>query len=179
LASSLNPANLNTNYGMSVTFTATVASVTTGTPTGTVTFNNGATVLGTGLLSGGVATFTTNNLPAGTNAITASYSDDAYFLPSASSALLQVIYTNLSTTNVALDIASTAPGTFSLSFQGTPGAYYSVVTSTNVAAPMTNWTVVPGSTTLVTDLVAGSWGITVTNTSAARYYRAKVAGIAP
>src|ERR1035438_8234126 len=46
LASSLNPANLNTNYGMNVTFAATVASVGAGTPTGTVTFKNGTKVLG-------------------------------------------------------------------------------------------------------------------------------------
>jgi hypothetical protein len=179
LASSLNPANLNTNYGMNVTFTATVASVGAGTPTGTVTFKNGTKVLSTGLLSGGIATLTTNSLPAGTNSITAWYSGDVNFVPSGTFPLSQVIYTNLSTNNVALGITSTAPGIFSLSFQGTPGAYYSVVTSTNVTTPMTNWTVVPDSTTVVTDLVAGSWGITVTNTSSAQYYRAKVAGIVP
>ena len=179
LASSLNPANLNTNYGMNVTFTATVASVGAGTPTGTVTFKNGTKVLSTGLLSGGIATLTTNSLPAGTNSITAWYSGDVNFVPSGTFPLSQVIYTNLSTNNVALGITNTAPGIFSLSFQGTPGAYYSVVTSTNVTTPMTNWTVVPDSTTVVTDLVAGSWGITVTNTSSAQYYRAKVAGIVP
>jgi autotransporter-associated beta strand protein len=179
LASSLNPANLNTNYGMSVTFTATVASVGTGTPTGTVAFNNGTKLLGTSLLSGSVATFTTSNLPVGTNAITAWYSGDASFVPSGTLPLSQVIITSLSTNNVAVGITSAEPGTFSLVFQGTPGAYYSVVTSTNMATPMANWTVVPGSTTLVTDLVAGSWGITVTNTGSAQFYRAKVAGIAP
>ena len=179
LASSLNPANLNASYGMSVTFTATVASVTSGTPTGTVTFNDGATVLGTGLLSGGVATFTTNYLSTGTDTITARYGGDVHFLPSVSSPLSQVIYTGLSTNNVAAGIINTAPDVFSLSFQGTLGVYYSVVTSTNVTKPMTSWTVVPNSTTLVTDLVAGNWSLTVTNAGPAQYYRAKVAGIIP
>jgi autotransporter-associated beta strand protein len=177
LASSLNPANLNTNYGASVQFTATVASTAAGTPTGTVTFKNGTAVLGTSFLSGGVATFTTNNLPAGTNAITAWYSGDVSFVPSGTLPLSQVICTNLSTTNMALGLTSTGTGTFGLSFQGTPGVYYSVVTSTNVATPMANWTVIPGSTTLVT--AAGNWGITITNANSRQYYRTKVAGIAP
>jgi hypothetical protein len=48
----------------SVTFTATAAAVApgSGTPTGTVTFKNGTTVLGTGTLSGGKATFATSVL---------------------------------------------------------------------------------------------------------------------
>lgn len=177
LASSLNPANLNTNYGTAVQFTATVASVGSGTPTGTVTFLNGSTVLGTNLLSGGVATFSTSNLPAGTNAVSACYSGDANFVPSASAPLSQVVWTAQSTNNTAVGITSSGPGTFALAFQGTPGVYYSVVTSTNVAAPMANWTLVPGSTTLVT--TNGNWSAVISNTSPAQYYRAKVAGTAP
>jgi autotransporter-associated beta strand protein len=179
LASSLNPANLNTNYGMTVKFTATVASVAAGTPTGTVTFMNGTGVLGTSLLSGGVASFTTNNLPAGTNAITAWYGGDVHFVPSGTLPLSQVVYTTLSTNNTAVGLTTSGPGTFTLAFHGTPGVYYSAVTSTNAAAPMANWTVVPGSTTLVTDLVAGNWSVVISNTSPAQYYRAKVVGIAP
>jgi len=50
-------------YNQSVTFTATVARTSgTGTPTGTVQFKDGATVLGTGSLSGGVAKLTTSSL---------------------------------------------------------------------------------------------------------------------
>jgi hypothetical protein len=50
LVSSPNPST----FGQTVTFTATVASGA-GTPTGTVTFKDGATTLGTGELSGGIA----------------------------------------------------------------------------------------------------------------------------
>ncbi len=68
LTSSPNPSAL----GQSVTFTATVSS-SAGVPTGAVTFKKGGTTLGTAALSGGVATFTTSSLPAGSSAITANY----------------------------------------------------------------------------------------------------------
>ena len=61
VTSSLNPSV----FGQSVTFTATVSAASPpgpGTPTGTVTFMDGAAVLGTGNLSAGVATFTTSSL---------------------------------------------------------------------------------------------------------------------
>src|SRR5207244_4331886 len=47
VASSNNPSII----GTAVTFTATVMAAATGTPTGTVAFNDGATVLGTSTLS--------------------------------------------------------------------------------------------------------------------------------
>jgi hypothetical protein len=52
-------------------------------PTGTVTFSNGATVLGTVPLSGNTASFTTNSLPVGSLAISAVYNGDSNFTPSA------------------------------------------------------------------------------------------------
>jgi hypothetical protein len=67
---------------LAVTFTATV----TAGATGTVTFNDGATVLGTAALVNGTATFTTSALNAGPHSITASYSSDANFAPSVSAA---------------------------------------------------------------------------------------------
>jgi Subtilase family/Bacterial Ig-like domain (group 3)/Bacterial cadherin-like domain/Bacterial Ig domain len=87
LTSAPNPAM----FGQSVTFTATVTS-TAGTPTGTVTFKDGATTLGTGPLNaGGVATFTTSALTAGTHSITVAYSGDANFNISTSDAVSQVV----------------------------------------------------------------------------------------
>ncbi|MDV9203199.1 Ig-like domain-containing protein, partial [Streptomyces sp. Wh19] len=55
-------------FGEVKTLTATVAVVApgAGTPGGTVDFFDGATLLGTGTLSGGVATFTTSTLAIGT-----------------------------------------------------------------------------------------------------------------
>jgi hypothetical protein len=97
LSSSLNPST----HGQSVTFTATVTAnpAGSGTPTGTVTFLDGATTLGTGGLSGGVATFTTA-LSGGFHTITASYGGDTNFTGSTSAALTQTVTQDNTTTTV-------------------------------------------------------------------------------
>src|SRR5208282_4592057 len=74
----VSPASTNINpalYGQSLTYTATVASSlgSGGIPTGTVTFYNGTTALGTRSLAGGVATIGLTTLPVGTDSITATY----------------------------------------------------------------------------------------------------------
>jgi hypothetical protein len=77
LVSSSNPST----HGSSVTFTATVKAGSGPTPTGSVTFKDGSTTLGTGTLNAsGVATFKTSALAVGTHSITAAYggsTDDA------------------------------------------------------------------------------------------------------
>jgi hypothetical protein len=78
VTSNVNPSMINQN----VTFTATVAGnpAVSCTPTGTVTFKDGATTLMAGVsLSGGQATFSTSSLPAGHRSITAVYSGDSNF----------------------------------------------------------------------------------------------------
>ncbi len=71
-----------------VTYTATVAPAGGGgTPTGSVTFKDGAAILGTGSLSGGVATFTVRSLVKGAHAISADYAGDAEFLASSGTLL--------------------------------------------------------------------------------------------
>jgi hypothetical protein len=93
LASSANPAST----GQAVTFTATVTAVApgAGTPTGTVTFQDGNVILGTVAVGpGGTATFTTRFAAAGGHAITAAYSGDDNFVGSAQPLTEQV---NLST----------------------------------------------------------------------------------
>jgi Bacterial Ig-like domain (group 3) len=89
ITSSVNPSTA----GQSVTFTATVApSSGTGTPSGTVSFSDGATTLGTGTLNtSGQATYATSSLTQGTHSITASYSGDSQFDASTSVALSQVV----------------------------------------------------------------------------------------
>jgi autotransporter-associated beta strand protein len=71
-------------YGQTVTFTATVSAGVseTGTPTGTVTFEDGATLLGTESLSGGTTTFTTSALALGSHCVTAAYGGDSNFVGS-------------------------------------------------------------------------------------------------
>jgi hypothetical protein len=71
LASSLNPSH----HGQAVTFTATVTPSFPGnpTPTGTIAFKDGNTVLALVALSGGQATHSTSALSVGTHSITATY----------------------------------------------------------------------------------------------------------
>jgi len=91
LASSVNPSK----SGQTVTFTATVAVVSgTQTPSGNVTFYDGAVSLGTGLLSASApyeATLATTSLLAGVHDITAQYAGDADTNPSTSSILAQTV----------------------------------------------------------------------------------------
>lgn len=91
LVSSPNPSN----YVQTVTFTATVTpqyEFGKTTPTGTVSFFDGATNLGSSSLnSAGVATLSTSTLAIGTHSITASYGGDSNFASSTSQVLSQVV----------------------------------------------------------------------------------------
>jgi hypothetical protein len=89
LTSSPNPSA----YGQTVTFTAAVTSGSHPPPDGeTVRFKEGITVLGTGVLTAGSASFTTSTLLVGTHAIRASYAGDVHFLTSTSNTLKQVVH---------------------------------------------------------------------------------------
>jgi hypothetical protein len=81
LASSQNPSN----FGQSVTFTATVTPQFGGTVKGSVTFYDGTTALKTASLSGGVAKFTTSALTSGAHNITATYNGSSNFTGSSAS----------------------------------------------------------------------------------------------
>jgi len=73
-----------------ITFTATVPSPGT-PPTGTMTFYDGATAIGSSSLSGGSASITVSNLPAGTQSITAVYSGDSDYGSATSNVLPETI----------------------------------------------------------------------------------------
>src|SRR5207302_7566571 len=79
VSSSMNPSL----FGQSVTFTATVMSSGSGSPTGTVIFFDGSASIGQGVLTnvGGLitATFATNLLSVNAHPLTASYSGDNTF----------------------------------------------------------------------------------------------------
>jgi LPXTG-motif cell wall-anchored protein len=77
--------------GKSTTLTATVAPVIGATdPTGTVTFRDGATVLGTGTVDHGTASLTLT-LSAGVHHLTAAYSGDTALAPSTSDAVTYTV----------------------------------------------------------------------------------------
>ena len=142
--------------GSTVTLTATVKPTPgTGTPTGSVTFNNGSTSLSTVLInSSGVATYSTSSLPKGTNSITASYEGDPYFSPSTSSAQT-VTVGNTPTVTVT-------PSTSSITTAQTLAVTVSVSGGTGNPTPTGSVTVTSGSyTSSATALVSGGATINV------------------
>jgi hypothetical protein len=105
LASSANPSI----SGESVTFTATTAGGNG--PTGTVTFKDGASTLGTGTLnSHGAASFTTSALSVGTHSVTAVYGGDANNVASTSSPVTQVVEQTASPGVPTVSIGTPASG---------------------------------------------------------------------
>src|SRR5438477_2682326 len=144
LISSLNPSAL----GQAVTFTATVQPATgSGTPTGTVTFNDGAIVLGPGSLNGGTATFTTSGLGAGVHSITAVYGGDASFASSTSPVLMQTVNKAASSTSV---VSSNNPSNL-----GAAVTFTATVTSSATSIPTGTVTFQDATTTLGTGTLSG------------------------
>jgi Bacterial Ig-like domain (group 3) len=138
-------------YGQSVTFTATVSanSPGSGTPTGTVTFMDGSTSLGTGTLSGGVATFSISTLTVGSHSITGVYSGDANFTTSTSSTLTQTVKQSSTTTSV---VSSANPST---SGQAVTFTATISVSSPGSGTPTGTATFMDGSKTLGTATLSG------------------------
>ena len=114
------------NYGGAVTFTATISS----DPPGTVTFYDGGAVIGTGVINGTTATFTTSSLIVGSQSITASWPGNVNYGAVTSSAITQMVNKATPTINwitpaaiaygtalsgTQLDASSTVAGTFSYS----------------------------------------------------------------
>jgi uncharacterized repeat protein (TIGR03803 family) len=124
LTTSLNPSS----YGQAVTFSAVVTSSLGAPPDGeTVTFMKGATVLGTGTLSGGATSFTFSTLAVGTNSISAVYGGDSKFGYSTSNTVKQVV-------NKATTITSLASSL-------NPSNYGQAVTFTATVTPQFSGTV--------------------------------------
>jgi len=105
VTSSLNPSN----YGIPVTFTATVTPSGTVAATGTVKFLDNGQQIGTGTLAGspGTATFTTSTLIVGSHPITVTYAGDTFNGPSTSLPITQAV--NQTQTSTA-EAAAPSPG---------------------------------------------------------------------
>jgi hypothetical protein len=107
LASSANPSVV----GQAITFTATVTPDSgSTTPTGTVTFTEGAATLGSASLSGGQATLTTSLLSSGLHVITATYGGSGEFGSSMSTALRQTVTPDGTTTSISSSANPSALG---------------------------------------------------------------------
>ncbi len=121
IISSLNPST----YGQNVTWTATVISSASITPTGKVNFTwSGHTIGAATLNSSGVATLTKSNLNADSYPLTAVYAGDAANLRSTSAVLNQVV---LETTSAATLTSSPNP-----SAQGQAVKFTATITSPTV-----------------------------------------------
>ncbi len=141
LSSSLDPST----YGQTVTFTATVSS-STATPTGTVTFKNGATTLGSASLSGGKAKFSTSKLLAGSHSITAVYAGNINFNASTSPAVTQTVNKANTLTAVASSLNPSIVG---------QKVTFTATVSSSTATPTGSVSFKDGSTTLGSASLSG------------------------
>ena len=119
---SLNLSSTSITPLQSVTFTATVASTTTGTPTGTVSFYDNGTLLGSpAAITAGVAQYTAASLAPGiTHTIVATYSGDTNFTGSS---------------NISTSIVIVAPLDFTITISGPP--FQTVVPGSTVTYQVT------------------------------------------
>jgi len=150
LTSTANPVTASTN----VTFSVQLTGTPTLTPSGLVTFLDGATVLGTGTLNAtGAATFATNALFVGSHNITASYAGDTNFAAVTSTVLVETVQ------NASTQIALTASSNPSIYL--TPLTLTATIT-TNGAVATGSVTFTDGGTSIGTQLLNGSGVATLT-----------------
>jgi hypothetical protein len=150
--------------GGAVTFTATV-TVPNGTATGTVTFKDGGSTIGSGSLASGTATFATSALALGSHSITAVYGGDVNFIGSTSPVLTQTVNANASTTTLSSSVNPSAFGTsvtFTATVTGGAGTPTGTVAFKNGGSTMGSGNVDgSGQATFTTSLLAaGSHAIT-------------------
>jgi len=134
LAAAPNPST----PGQNVTLTATV---TPASATGTVSFLDGANLLGTGPLANGVAAFSTSSLSTASHSLTASYAGDANDAPSTSLAVNQSVTAAGSRTITSFipSMASVGSEPFTLTVNGTGFSSGAVI----------NWNGTPLATTFI------------------------------
>jgi hypothetical protein len=92
--------------GLAATFTAKVTALGGGTPTGTVQFFEGSTVLGNASLVAGVATLNTTALGLGTHLVKAKYFGNATLAPSTAPPTVITIYSGARPTATAVALAA-------------------------------------------------------------------------
>jgi hypothetical protein len=142
-----------TVFGQSVALTSTVAAVAPGggVPTGSVTFLDGATSIGSGALNGaGVATASTTTLAVGTHSLTANYAATTNYNGSTSSPAITFVVNKANTT------ASTPTSTPNPSVSGQSVSFSSTVsvTAPGAGTPTGTITFKEGATTICTGTVA-------------------------
>src|SRR5207249_3916572 len=153
-----NPSNL----GQAVTLNASVTSPG-GVPTGSVTFMDGATTLGTAALVNGSASISVSTLTAGSHPLTAIYAETAAFFGSTSAVVTQVV--NIpTTTSLASAPNPSVTGqavTLSATVTSAGGIPTGTVTFRDGATVLGTATLVNGSASLsISTLAVGSHPLT-------------------
>jgi hypothetical protein len=118
----------------------TVSSAGAGTPTGTVSFLDGTTALGSATLANGQASFTTSSLAAGSHTLNASYSGDTNFSSGSGSASVTVNaaptdFTFVSSGTTTQTVHAGQAATYSFSLTPMAGGYPAAVTFTVSGLP--------------------------------------------
>ena len=165
----LQASTQNPIYGQPITLTATVgaAAGASGTPTGSVTFQDGLMTLGSAPLYNGMASLTISSLPVGIYSITANYSGNAQFNDSSSAADIAAVQpdaTGVTITSLADPAALGQPVTFVVTVSpvapggGTPGG---TVTFMDASTPLGTTSLIGGQATFTSsNLTVGSHAIT-------------------
>ena len=169
ITSSANPGT----YGHAITLTAKVTPSISGVPTGTIQFYDGATLIHSGTLSGGVATFATSSLAGGTHSLTVKYLGDSTYAGSTSPAISQV----LNPASTAITLGSTLnPSTHgaSVTFTATVTSFVGVPTGTvkflDGATTLGTGTLSGGAATFATSgLAVGTHSITAVYVGSANF----------
>ncbi len=140
--------------GSSVTLTMQVASAA-GIPTGTVTFYDGSTILGTAMVSStGFATFTVPPLSAGAHSLSAAYSGDENFLAYTSALAVTAVQDfGIAPTGgtLSVPVVPGAAASFTLALTPGPAGFSNAITLTATGLPagatysFSPATVTPGS----------------------------------
>jgi hypothetical protein len=140
--------------GQPITLTATVAAAVPGfgPPTGTIRFMDGTTTIGSSTLSGGVATFTTAALAAGSHSLSAVYVGNSNFTGSNAPAVTEAV------NSPAPIVTSMGPSTLP---EGSPAFTLTLTGSNFVPGATVQWngtslTVVAASATQIQASVPGT-----------------------
>ncbi len=152
LAAAPNPSA----FGQPVTFSASVSAAggASGVATGTVSFSDGSTTIGSASLdSNGKGTLSLTSLTVGTHSISASYAGDSNFSGSTSSAVSQLI--------------TKAPTSVAVTASPNPAVFGQSVTLTATIAPSGSNAAIPTGTVTLTDGPTTIGTITVDNTGKA------------
>src|SRR5207244_10941 len=174
LTTTPNPAVVGQAVTLSTTVTALAPAV--GLPTGTVTFRDGATVLGTVTLVNGSASLVTSTLTVGTHPLTATYNGSATFAVSTSATVNQVVNapaaaaTSTSLTSTPNPSIVGQAVTLSSTVTSGAGVPTGTVTFRDGATVLGTVTLVNGSASLITSTLAvGTHPLTATYNGSAAF----------